>query len=165
MKFPSVLEPRESERSDVRDLVVVAKERVAAEVVSIRLRRVDGGRLPDWTPGAHIDVILPNGITRQYSLCGDPATVSNTGSQCCASRWGAAAPASSMTFSPSETGSVSEVHETTSVSSRPSRTRSSPVASGSHRCFPWCTRPRRSALAGGSSTSGATSAPWHWRMR
>lgn len=33
----------------------------------------DAGRpLPSWDPGAHIDLNLPNGITRQYSLCGDP---------------------------------------------------------------------------------------------
>lgn len=28
--------------------------------------------LPPFTPGAHIDVHLPNGMVRQYSLCGDP---------------------------------------------------------------------------------------------
>lgn len=25
-----------------------------------------------WIPGAHLDVILPSGRQRQYSLCGDP---------------------------------------------------------------------------------------------
>jgi len=39
-------------------------------VAVITLSLPDGGDLPDWTPGAHIDVILPNGIERQYSLCG-----------------------------------------------------------------------------------------------
>ena len=28
-------------------------------------------RLPDWAPGAHIDIVLPDGTTRQYSLVGD----------------------------------------------------------------------------------------------
>jgi ferredoxin-NADP reductase len=28
--------------------------------------------LPTWSPGAHIDVRLPDGRVRQYSLCGDP---------------------------------------------------------------------------------------------
>jgi ferredoxin-NADP reductase len=29
--------------------------------------------LPAWTPGAHVDLRLPDGRSRQYSLCGDPA--------------------------------------------------------------------------------------------
>lgn len=33
----------------------------------------DGAALPTWEPGAHIDLALPNGLTRAYSLCGDPA--------------------------------------------------------------------------------------------
>ena len=28
--------------------------------------------LPAWTAGAHIDLRLPDGRLRQYSLCGDP---------------------------------------------------------------------------------------------
>ena len=39
--------------------------------------RLDGAPLPDYEPGAHIDVHLPNGIVRQYSLINperDPAT-------------------------------------------------------------------------------------------
>ncbi|GLZ47784.1 ferredoxin [Actinomycetospora sp. NBRC 106375] len=52
-------------------LVVVAKEPAADDVVTLVLARPDGGRLPDWAPGAHIDVTLPTGATRQYSLCGD----------------------------------------------------------------------------------------------
>lgn len=31
-----------------------------------------GGPLPAWTPGAHLDITLPDGRLRQYSLCGDP---------------------------------------------------------------------------------------------
>ncbi|MFI6509466.1 PDR/VanB family oxidoreductase [Streptosporangium sp. NPDC050855] len=53
------------------DLRVAAKTRVADGVVALTLERPDGGRLPDWTPGAHIDLVLPDGTTRQYSLCGD----------------------------------------------------------------------------------------------
>ncbi|WP_430502899.1 PDR/VanB family oxidoreductase [Micromonospora trifolii] len=55
------------------ELVVAGRERVAAEVVAIRLRRADGGDIPEWTPGAHIDLELGTGLARQYSLCGDPA--------------------------------------------------------------------------------------------
>jgi ferredoxin-NADP reductase len=32
----------------------------------------DGAPLPAWEPGAHLDVLLPSGLVRQYSLCGDP---------------------------------------------------------------------------------------------
>nr|WP_271211753.1 PDR/VanB family oxidoreductase [Rhodococcus wratislaviensis]GLK37938.1 ferredoxin [Rhodococcus wratislaviensis] len=52
-------------------LRVVAKEVVADGVVALTLRHPDGRRLPDWAPGAHVDLLLPNGLTRQYSLCGD----------------------------------------------------------------------------------------------
>jgi ferredoxin-NADP reductase len=37
----------------------------------IELRRPDGGPLPDFAPGAHIDLALPPGLVRSYSLIGD----------------------------------------------------------------------------------------------
>jgi ferredoxin-NADP reductase len=52
-------------------LRVTAKERVADDVVALTLEHPDGERLPDWTPGAHVDLVLTDGLTRQYSLCGD----------------------------------------------------------------------------------------------
>ncbi|WP_326595183.1 PDR/VanB family oxidoreductase [Streptomyces sp. NBC_01803] len=55
------------------DLVVAARESVAEDVVSLLLAAPDGGELPRWQPGAHLDLRLPSGRTRQYSLCGDPA--------------------------------------------------------------------------------------------
>ncbi|MDW4904174.1 PDR/VanB family oxidoreductase [Streptomyces sp. ADMS] len=57
-------------------LVVATRTLAADDVVSLTLRRPDGGVLPVWTPGAHIDVILEGDegeLIRQYSLCGDPA--------------------------------------------------------------------------------------------
>jgi ferredoxin-NADP reductase len=42
-------------------------------VVSLVLRHPEGDPLPVWAPGAHIDLLLDNGLVRQYSLCGDPA--------------------------------------------------------------------------------------------
>lgn len=55
------------------DILVVSDVRPAAEsICSVTLQAPDGKRLPPWTPGAHIDLELPNWITRQYSLCGDP---------------------------------------------------------------------------------------------
>ncbi|OXM48585.1 PDR/VanB family oxidoreductase [Amycolatopsis alba] len=47
-------------------------EPVAEGTVSLVLRGADGPLAP-WEPGAHIDLSLPNWLTRQYSLCGDPA--------------------------------------------------------------------------------------------
>lgn len=41
-------------------------------VLSLVLVDPDGGSLPAWQPGAHIDLATPSG-PRQYSLCGDPA--------------------------------------------------------------------------------------------
>ncbi|MEU6039924.1 PDR/VanB family oxidoreductase [Actinomadura sp. NPDC047616] len=52
-------------------LRVAAKTPVADGVVALTLTAPDGRRLPDWTPGSHIDLVLPGGLTRQYSLCGD----------------------------------------------------------------------------------------------
>lgn len=59
---------------DEVDLVLrVARRADGAEgVVVLDLRRPDGAELPGWAPGAHIDLKLPNGLTRQYSLCGRP---------------------------------------------------------------------------------------------
>lgn len=49
----------------------------AEGVASYELVPTDGGTLAAWTPGAHIDVHLPSGTIRQYSLCGDPADLSS----------------------------------------------------------------------------------------
>lgn len=55
----------------IRDVVVTRRRAEADGVVSLELADATGGPLPEWTPGSHIDVLLPNGLTRQYSLCGD----------------------------------------------------------------------------------------------
>ncbi|MCB5169302.1 PDR/VanB family oxidoreductase [Streptomyces bambusae] len=49
---------------------VVARTEAADGVVHLRLASPE---LPAWTPGAHVDLLLPSGLVRQYSLCGDPA--------------------------------------------------------------------------------------------
>lgn len=55
--------------------------RVSARIKSIKdehqVRRIEMGDLDDWllppfTAGAHVDIYLPSGTVRQYSLCGDP---------------------------------------------------------------------------------------------
>jgi ferredoxin-NADP reductase len=54
-------------------LIVDRRDRAADGVVALILRHPEGRELPAWRPGAHIDLLLPGGMTRQYSLCGDPA--------------------------------------------------------------------------------------------
>ena len=65
----------ESPASSGADFKVVVSERTGAAdgVVTLTLTPADGDALPGWTPGAHIDLHLTDGLTRQYSLCGDPA--------------------------------------------------------------------------------------------
>lgn len=53
-------------------VLVADVERVAADVVLLRLVNAAGRPLPSWSAGAHLDVILPSGLIRQYSLCGAP---------------------------------------------------------------------------------------------
>ncbi|OHV05282.1 PDR/VanB family oxidoreductase [Mycobacterium talmoniae] len=52
--------------------VVTKRELLTPDVVALTLADPDGGLLPSWTPGAHIDVRLSSGRRRQYSLCGPP---------------------------------------------------------------------------------------------
>ncbi|MFD3426336.1 PDR/VanB family oxidoreductase [Nocardia fluminea] len=54
------------------DVRVEAVHAEADDVVSLTLAGAEGGYLPSWRPGCHIDVFLASGRQRQYSLCGDP---------------------------------------------------------------------------------------------
>ncbi|GHH48056.1 PDR/VanB family oxidoreductase [Lentzea cavernae] len=54
-------------------ITIAARTPVATGVIALTLVPADGQDLPPWRPGAHVDVTLPSGLTRQYSLCGDPA--------------------------------------------------------------------------------------------
>ncbi|MGA4842396.1 PDR/VanB family oxidoreductase [Streptomyces sp. G45] len=61
-------------RSRALRLRVARHEAIADGVVRLRL---EGERLPPWEPGAHLDLVLPSGLVRQYSLCGDPEDTSS----------------------------------------------------------------------------------------
>ena len=52
---------------------VASRATVAQDIVRLDLVALDGAPLPPFTAGAHIDLMLPNGLVRQYSLSNDPA--------------------------------------------------------------------------------------------
>jgi ferredoxin-NADP reductase len=53
--------------------LLVTQVRLEAHgVISVSLEHPSGAPLRPWRPGAHLDVFLPSGLVRQYSLCGDP---------------------------------------------------------------------------------------------
>ncbi|MFF5492805.1 PDR/VanB family oxidoreductase [Streptomyces aquilus] len=73
--MPALEEPVSGRpRSRALRLLVAARAEVAEGVVQLRL---EGPDLPRWEPGAHLDLVLPSGRVRQYSLCGDPADTSS----------------------------------------------------------------------------------------
>ncbi|MFC9980516.1 PDR/VanB family oxidoreductase [Gordonia sp. NPDC127522] len=54
------------------DVVVSAIVQETPSIKTIYLSRPDGSTMGEYTPGAHIDVVGPTAITRQYSLCSRP---------------------------------------------------------------------------------------------
>lgn len=64
--------------AEQRELRVTQMTWEAESVLSLRLSRIESdASLPPWEPGAHIDVYVADGSTRQYSLCGDPGDLSS----------------------------------------------------------------------------------------
>ncbi|MGM7778896.1 PDR/VanB family oxidoreductase [Arthrobacter sp. KNU-44] len=59
----------------IQSLRVARKEVIADGVVQLRLEEPHNGRVPDWAPGSHIELVLPTAdagsLSRHYSLCGD----------------------------------------------------------------------------------------------
>ncbi|HEX6363027.1 MAG TPA: ferredoxin reductase, partial [Albitalea sp.] len=52
---------------------VAAKTVEAIDICSFELVEESGRPLPSFSAGSHIDVTVGDGLTRQYSLCNDPA--------------------------------------------------------------------------------------------
>jgi vanillate monooxygenase ferredoxin subunit len=52
---------------------VLRKKQEALDIASFELVKPDGSALPGFSAGSHIDVQVPGGLTRQYSLCNDAA--------------------------------------------------------------------------------------------
>ncbi|MFI5520515.1 PDR/VanB family oxidoreductase [Streptomyces platensis] len=66
-------QPIRRELPGSRSVVVHRIREIVDDVALVELVAADGDRLPAWEPGAHIDLGLPSGRIRPYSLCGDPA--------------------------------------------------------------------------------------------
>ena len=49
---------------------VVKRNCASSTVLALEVTALDDAALPPWSPGAHVDMLLPNGLVRQYSLCG-----------------------------------------------------------------------------------------------
>ncbi|WP_217987090.1 PDR/VanB family oxidoreductase [Dietzia natronolimnaea] len=107
----------------VRPMRVVDTPGLADDVVGLVLEPADGTPTPSWSPGAHLDLTLPSGLRRQYSLCGtDPRSL-----MVAVRRLGAAS---------------TEIHE---------RVREGDVlhTQGPRTAFPFCGEPRVLLVAGG----------------
>nr|WP_308122000.1 PDR/VanB family oxidoreductase [Streptomyces sp. TRM70350] len=123
--LPTTAEP---EHEGEHTLVVAARDHLAEGVVRLTLTRPDGGALPPWQPGAHLDLCLASGLVRQYSLCSDPAD---------RTRWQVA-----VLRAPGGRGGSAEVHDRLAAGA-PVRVR------GPRNNFPLHPAPRHLFLAGG----------------
>lgn len=54
------------------EVVVTSRNNEALDICSYELTCAQGGALPSFSAGAHIDVHLPGELIRQYSLCNHP---------------------------------------------------------------------------------------------
>ncbi|UFS58670.1 PDR/VanB family oxidoreductase [Subtercola endophyticus] len=55
-----------------RLVTVTGRRQESSRVVSLTVRATGGGLLPEWQPGAHVAVEIPDGSVRHYSLSGWP---------------------------------------------------------------------------------------------
>lgn len=131
------------------DVVVTAREIRAEGVVSLTLADPGGARLPAWTPGAHIDLLLDD-IVRQYSLCGPPGDQHT---------WRVA-----VLLDPDGRGGSVKVHQTLKVGDQV-------AVRGPRNHFPLHACPRYIFIAGGigitpilSMIAVATEAGSDWRL-
>ena len=53
----------------LRPVIVAKKNDEAYKMVSFELVDPNGAELPAFSAGSHIDVTIPGGLVRQYSLC------------------------------------------------------------------------------------------------
>ncbi len=63
----------ETGESPVVQVEIAEAEKLTDKITRFVLCSADGGSLPPWEAGAHIDIVITPDTMRQYSLCGDPA--------------------------------------------------------------------------------------------
>jgi reductive dehalogenase len=59
--------------SPVMQVEVTKAEVIATGITKYEFRAPDGGDLPPWQAGAHLDIVVAPEFLRQYSMSGDPA--------------------------------------------------------------------------------------------
>jgi vanillate O-demethylase ferredoxin subunit len=59
--------------ASVLQVRVAARRTEALNICSLTLVPADGSPLPAFSAGSHLDVHLPNGLVRPYSLCNAPS--------------------------------------------------------------------------------------------
>ena len=58
--------------SESRRVRVGSIRELAVDILGYELEPADGRALPAYQAGAHVDIHVPAGLVRQYSLCGEP---------------------------------------------------------------------------------------------
>jgi hypothetical protein len=59
--------------SPVLRMVVSKAEKLSQDVTLYEFRDPEGGDLPEWDAGAHLDIVVAPEFLRQYSMSGDPS--------------------------------------------------------------------------------------------
>ena len=59
--------------SPVLELEIITAQEQSEEVTKYEMARADGGVLPEWQAGAHLDIVVAPEYLRQYSMSGNPA--------------------------------------------------------------------------------------------
>jgi phthalate 4,5-dioxygenase reductase component len=68
----SITNPDAATTESLLAVRVTSKRALATGTVGFELVSLDGRALPAFTPGAHVTVVTPIGVRRNYSLCSDP---------------------------------------------------------------------------------------------
>ncbi|MBK1715043.1 PDR/VanB family oxidoreductase [Rubrivivax gelatinosus] len=69
--FDAAALPAAARGAEIR-VRVARRRQESADVVLLDLAADDGSTLPAFAAGAHVELHLPNGLTRQYALCNAP---------------------------------------------------------------------------------------------